>query len=189
MNPADYAAAMNRSAGAGSSGPAGTPNPAEMSGMMSGNGSGPGGNNGKPTFKNPVGAVTTFLNAVKKKDPEAIAEATALRAGQPTETSPHYQKIFTAILEQSLAPEDLDEFAKKFEGMSNPQLMPALSTGRASVVISKAGKSSGAYFTRTIVVRKEKAGWKVVDVSGLREFKAPMMMRNMGQGTGRRPGR
>ena len=60
----------------------------------------------------------TFLIAVRSKDPERLAEATALRAGQAGETGPHYQKLFSAILEQSLAPEDLDELAKKFEGVT-----------------------------------------------------------------------
>ena len=59
-------------------------------------------------------AAAAFLAALQAKNPDMLAQATALRA--PTEASPKYQKVFTAILEQSLAPEDLDELAKKLEG-------------------------------------------------------------------------
>jgi hypothetical protein len=112
--------------------------------------------------------VTSFLNAVKAKDAERLAEATALRA--PTEASPRYQKIFTAIVEQSLTPEDLDELAKKLEGMNIIGQNQAKSSGRLGIIIGKNGQQSGESLQRTITVRKEKSGWKVCDISGQREF-------------------
>ncbi len=141
-------------------------------------------------FRNPYTAVASFLSAVKAKDLDRIAEATALRAGQPTETSPHYQKVFQAILDQSLAPEDLDELAKKFEGMKIVGQNQAKSTGRLGIIVGKAGttgQQQGDTFTRTITVRKELKGWKVVDISGERKFEKPMVIRGMPGGTrGRR---
>jgi hypothetical protein len=188
-NAADAAQAAMRAqmagtagTGGGSSGPQNSSG--DMAGMMSSGGGG--GNNAAPSFTNPLAAVNSFLNAVRKKDPEALADATALHAGQETETSVNYRKVFLHVLERSLAPEDLDEIAKKFEGMKVMEMLPAKSTGRVGVVVGKSGKTQGEYFTRTITVRKEKAGWKVVDVSGQREFDAPIMIRGMPGMRGRR---
>jgi hypothetical protein len=178
-NMNSYAEQMRRNnpGGPGASAPGAPSSSGDLYGAGS---SGPGGgNDAAPNFTTPIGAVTSFLNAATKKDPELLAEATALHAGQPTETSKNYQKVFAAVLERSLAPEDLDEIAKKFEGMKIMEMLPAKSTGRVGVVVGKTGKTQGEYFTRTITVRKEKQGWKVVDVSGQREFDAPIMIRGM----------
>ena len=121
------------------------------------------------------------MNALKAKDPERLAEAVALRAGTPEETSANYQKIFVAILEQGLAPEDIDELAKKFEGMTIMGQNQAKTTGRLGIIVGKReGRDS---ITRTITARHEKAGWKVCDITGPRDFKAPMFIRG---NTGRR---
>ncbi len=182
----------------GAPGAAAAANNAGMPGMPGGGmpgmpGGGGGGADDKTTsdFSNPYKAVMSFLNAVKAKDMDRIAEATAQRAGRPEETSAHYQKVFQAILEQSLAPEDLDELAKKFEGMKIAGQNQAKSTGRLGIIIAKSagnsGQQQGDIYTRTITVRKEKAGWKVVDISGQREFEKPIMIRGMpGMRGGRR---
>jgi hypothetical protein len=155
-------------------------------------GGGAGGADAAPDFSDPYKAVNSFLNALKAKDPERLAEAVALRAGTPEETSANYQKIFVAILEQGLAPEDIDELAKKFEGMQIVGRNEFKSSGRLGVIVGKTGtQQKGDYFTRTITVRKEKSGWKVCDVSGQREFERPIMIRGMpgtrgGRGTGGR---
>jgi hypothetical protein len=120
----------------------------------------------------------SFLGALRAKDAEALAEATALHA--PTEASAHYQKAFTAIVEQSLAPEDFDEIAKKFEGMTIVGQNQAKSSGRLGIIVGKTGQK-GEYLTRTITVRKEKLGWKVADISGQREFEKPLMIRGGGR--------
>jgi hypothetical protein len=142
-----------------------------------------GGENVVSDFRTPQSAVQSFLSAIRSKDPERLAEATALRA--PTESSPQYQKVFAAIIEQSLAPEDLDELAKKFEGMSIIGQNQAKSSARLGIIIGKNGQK-GEQLTRTITVRKEKAGWKVCDVSGQREFEKPINIRGGGMPRGRR---
>jgi len=165
------------------------PNPNPMPGVMPANMNDPG-MDGKPdgpggTFRNPMTAAAAFLKALQAKDPDRLAQTTALRA--PTEASPKYQKMFTAILEQSLAPEDLDELAKKFEGYQIYGSNQARSTGKFEVIVSRAQGTS--QFHRTITLRKEKLGWKVLDISGAREFEKPIVLvkpRGMGGNTGAR---
>jgi hypothetical protein len=52
------------------------------------------------------------------------------------------------------------------------------------VVIGKPG-TKGESYTRTVMTRREKAGWKVVDVTGQREFEKPIIIRGL-PGRGRR---
>jgi hypothetical protein len=163
-------AAMPGYPGAGGAGMAGMP------GGSSGSGGGPGGAAGPADYRTPTAAVTTFLAALRAKDPERLADATALHAA--TESSAHYRKVFTAIIEQSLAPEDIDEIAKKFEGMNVMDQNQPKSSGRLGIIVGKSG-SKGNSFTRTITVRKEKGGWKVCDISGQHEFEAPINIRGM----------
>ena len=167
--------------------------PRGMSGPIDGGFAGglSGGNagNAKPDFTSPQTAVMTFLNALKAKDADRLTEATALRAGQPSETSAYYQKVFQAIVEGSLGPEDLDELAKKFEGYAIIGANPPKSSGRFDVIIGKTASTKGGSFTRKITVRRELAGWKVVDIGGQREFEKPFVIRGMpgvGRGTRRR---
>jgi hypothetical protein len=158
-----------------------------------GGGYGPGGGGGgtidanaKADYNTPYTAVQTFLAALKAKDAERLADATALHAA--TESSAHYRKMFTAILSNDLAPEDLDELAKKFEGFNIMGQNQAKSSGRLGIIVGKAGtgRDTGDQFTRTITVRKEKAGWKVCDISGQREIEQPIMIRGRGTGAVRR---
>ncbi|MFO0911215.1 MAG: hypothetical protein U0794_23240 [Isosphaeraceae bacterium] len=146
-----------------------------------------GGDTGGPAdFNTPEGAVQAFINALRSKDPERIYEATALRAA--TESTGAYQKVFAAILEQSLAAEDLDELAKKVEGFQIVSRNPPKSTGKVEIIVGKTGEK-GDYLTRKITVRKEKAGWKVCDIAGQREFEKPIILRGGNNRGGTRRGR
>ena len=119
-----------------------------------------------------------FMNALRAKDPDRLDEATALRAGQESETSPAYQKLFQAIHEHSLSSEDFDELSKKVEGMAIMDQNQPKSSGRLGIIVGRT--VDGAPLTRTITVRKEKAGWKVVDVSGAHKFEKPFTVRGGG---------
>jgi len=170
--------------------PAGTAKMPGMPGMgsgypgmagMAGMGGPGGGANARADFRTPAGAVMTFLNALRAKDPERLAEATAQRAA--TESTGNYQKVFVAILEQSLAAEDLAELAAKFEGAQITSMNPPKSSAKAEVIVGKLGPS-GQTITRKITVRKEKAGWKVLDIAKAIEGEKPFNVR--GGGTGKR---
>jgi hypothetical protein len=139
----------------------------------------------KADFRTPMGAVTAFLAALKAKDPDRLAEATALRA--PMESTGKNQKLFTAILERSLADDELTELASKLEGFQIVDHNVPKSTGRYSLILAKAGKN-GSQLLRTIHTRHEKAGWKVVDISGQGELERPIMIPRGGGGM-RRGGR
>jgi hypothetical protein len=134
---------------------------------------GSGGERKKADFRTPMGAVNAFLDALKAKDPDRLAEATALRA--PTEASVKNQKLFTAILERSLAEDELGELNTKLDGFQIADHNVPKSTGRYSIILVKPGKN-GATFRRTIYTRHEKAGWKVYDISGEGKVDAPIMI-------------
>ena len=176
--------AQNAAAPVGGSMPAmpGMPGMAGMPGTGGGNAGG--GEGGRADYTSPGSAVASFLNALRVKDPERLAEATALRA--PTEASPAYRKVFTSILEQSLAPEELEELSKKFDGMQPVGQNDPKTTGRLGIIYGKMEKN-GSQLTRTFTARHEKNGWKVVDISGQRVFEKPIAMPRMG-GTGRTGG-
>ena len=142
-------------------------------------GPGGGGDNAAPDFTTHHGAVAAFLNALKAKDIDRLAEACAQRA--PTEASERYKKMFRAIVtDQSLSAEEIDELAKQFEGMSIMYDNQVKSTGRVGVVVGKNGQG-GSSFTRVITTRREKSGWKVVDLAPMRELKPMMNMRSTGR--------
>lgn len=114
--------------------------------------------------------MTAFLNALQAKDADRLAEATALRA--PRESGPTFRKIFTSISEQSLSPQDLDALAKAFEGMQVEGQNTAKSTARVGIIVGKTDQR-GDHVSRTITVRREQAGWKVVDISPQRVLDNP----------------
>jgi uncharacterized protein (DUF1800 family) len=119
--------------------------------------------------------VTAFLNALKAKDKDRLAEATAKRA--PTEAEEKHRKIFTEIMDGSISDDDLDEMSKALSGFTVVQVLDAKSTGRIGVVVSKRdGKDT---LQRTIMTRKEKEGWKVLDIANMYDFKPglPPLMR------------
>jgi len=141
---------------------------------------------GQPAnYTSPYGATIAFLTALKAKDLDRLADATALHA--PTEAKGKNQKLFAAILDQSLADEDLEEFSKNLDGYQIVGHNDPKSTGRLGIIIAKAEGAS--QMIRTVETRHEKKGWKVVDISGKRELEKPIAMprmRGMGMPGGRR---
>ncbi len=132
---------------------------------------------GPADVHSPVGAVKTFLDALKARDADRLSEATARRAAN--ESSGKNQEMFGKIIEVSLSESELDDLAKKLEGYQIAGENPPKSTGRVDVVIQKSG-GNGSYMRRRITARKEKKGWGVVDISPEQVFKS------MGGGGGRR---
>jgi hypothetical protein len=107
--------------------------------------------------------VTAFLDALKAKDVDRLIEATALRA--KTEAKGPFRAVLDSIVEQNPAQEDIDHLAKVLEGMNIMGQNYPRSTGRIGIIVGKTVKRHQV--TRTITVRKEKDGWKVVDIGGL----------------------
>jgi len=131
------------------------------------------------SFHNPVDGAKAFLAALKAKNIEKIAEATALRAPLEAKGTTN-QKIFQALLNKELGEDDLNELAKTLEGFQISGMNQARSSGQIGITLSKYEKNR--YLRRTITMRHEKAGWKVLDISGQGEI--------VGTGTAvRRPGR
>jgi hypothetical protein len=126
---------------------------------------------GRDSFTNPYLATMSFLNALKAKDLDRLAEATALHA--PVEAQGKNQKLFAAILDQSLSDEDLTELAKSMDGYQIVGQNTPKSSGRLGIILMKPEGTS--QMIRTVTTRHEKKGWKVVDISGKRELEKPIV--------------
>lgn len=136
-------------------------------------GANPGGTDEPADFRTPASAVEAFLKALKAKNPERLAEATARRA--PTEAAgPKNQKLFASILEQSLTEDDLNDLANKLDEFQVVGFNTPKSSGRFTLILSKSGKNGESY-RRTITARHEKEGWKVLDISGVGTVEKPIM--------------
>jgi hypothetical protein len=122
---------------------------------------------GPADTSSPLGAVRTFLNALKAKDADRLSEATAQRAAN--EATGKNQETFSKILQVSLSDTELDDLAKKFDGYSIAGENPQKSTGRIDVVIQKSGEN-GSYYRRKITARREKKGWGVLDIGPEQRF-------------------
>ncbi len=122
---------------------------------------------GPGAFRNPATAVEAFLKALKAKNKDRLSQATAKRAA--TESVEKHQKIFAAILDQSISDEELDDMAKALEGFQVSGILPAKSTGQIGVLINK--MENRDRLQRTVHVRREKEGWKVMDFGGTIDFK------------------
>ncbi|CAN5672718.1 hypothetical protein BH23PLA1_BH23PLA1_15170 [soil metagenome] len=131
-------------------------------------GGGAGGAEKAGDFSSPARAVDSFLNAARSRNLQRLAEATALRA--PLEAEPQNRDLFQAILESSLAPDELERIASLFDGYKISGSNQMKSTGSMGIIVSKPAEGSNATLSRTIQVRKEKAGWKVKDISGERRL-------------------
>jgi hypothetical protein len=139
---------------------------------------------GPTTFNYPNSAVTAFLAALKSKDKDRLSRTTADRA--PTEAEEKHRKIFAAIKELSISDDELDEMSKALDGFQVISVLPAKSTGKIGVVVAK--RDGRDTLQRTIMTRKEKEGWKVLDIMNMYDFKpgvSPIFMRG-GTGRGRR---
>ncbi len=133
-----------------------------------------------PSYKTPASAVKAFIDAATDKDAELLAEATALRA--PT-TAKHYsQKKFLAIRESSLDADEMDKIAAEFKGYRVTQVFPGDGTKIGKVQVIRQGNQR--IDQRVIVVRREAAGWKVVDVEQAFSSKVPGMRANRGNSSG-----
>lgn len=122
---------------------------------------------GAAAFQRPSTAVQAFLAAVRAKDKERLAQTVALHA--PTEAAEKHRKIFSAIAEQSITDDELDEMAKTLDGYQVVSQLAAYSTGKIGILVSK--MSGRDRLQRTITTRKEREGWKVLDVDGVMDFK------------------
>jgi hypothetical protein len=133
-------------------------------------------------FNDPITAANFFLDAVKKKDLNAISQATALRAATESKNT----KLWQLVLSQELAQEDLDELAKKLDKYQMFSYNQPKSSGKFGIIIRKPEGTS--MMQRTITMRHEKAGWKVQDISGEGEIEKPIIVPRMrgGMGRGRR---
>ncbi len=151
-----------------------------------GSGGAAGGSTGGRVFGGlPRKAAEAFLAAVQTKDPDQLAETVALRSVSEMEgaTLKHQQKYFKPILEKSVESDTLDELAAMFNGMKVVGENDPRTTGTLGVILGKAGEGEskdGKYVTITLKMRKEKAGWKVLDFSQPRvadhnPFAAPKM--------------
>ena len=74
----------------------------------------PGGSGKAADFSNPLNAVNAFLDALKQRDADLLAESTALRAA--TESHVNNRKLFTAILDHSISDDDFDDLIEKLDG-------------------------------------------------------------------------
>jgi hypothetical protein len=110
-------------------------------------------------FTDPKFAARAFLAALEDKDLKRLAQATALRAA----TESKNQELFRLILAQKLGPEDLDELAKKLAGF---QIAASNQPANNVVKIVVTRPVDVGILRRTLTMREEKAGWKVLDVSG-----------------------
>lgn len=130
-----------------------------------------GGQSGEPVdTTSPDGAVKSFLNALKARDREQLAEATALRAVSEMEGGRH-RELFSRIFDNSISDAELDDLAASFDGFEVAGFNQVKSTGRLGVTVRKTSEDGG-WLQRTITVRREKKGWGVLDISGQTKFNA-----------------
>jgi hypothetical protein len=128
-------------------------------------------------FSNARNAVVSFLNALKAKNIDNLADAVALHA--PTEARPENQKLFQSILDASISDEMLSTIAADFDGYRIVRIDKPTTTGTFEVFIAKAipappgvvggTKVVGLRLLRVVTVRREQAGWKVQDISRARQ--------------------
>jgi len=136
--------------------------------------------NGRADTHSPDGAVRAFLNALRDKDRDGLAEATALRS--QTEASTEKKKeLFAKLVDMSISDAELDELSKKFDGYKVAGENAATSTGKLGIIIRKPDEN-GDFLSRTVTVRKEKKGWGVMDMSDPTRYKS-MQMRNTRRST------
>jgi hypothetical protein len=111
-------------------------------------------------------AAQKFLDAVKDKDLQKLQEAIALRA--PFESQAKHRTLFANIRDGQIDQATLDELHEAFDEMKAVGMNTPKSTGLRGIIFSKQSKDKGKNETvsRTVYVRREVAGWKVLDFSG-----------------------
>ena len=110
----------------------------------------------------PMTAAEAFMKAAAAKDTKVLAEATALRAETEAKLLPTRQML-KSLREENASAEDLDALSRAFDGMQIVGETPSKSS--MTRVISLAKQDDNMLIKRSLYVRKEKAGWKVVDIS------------------------
>jgi hypothetical protein len=105
------------------------------------------------------------LSAAKNKDTKILAEATALRA-ETEANKESTRQMLKALREENAPPEDIDALARAFDKMEFQFTNPARST--LTRAISVARREENRLIKRIIYVRKERDGWKVVDIGDSR---------------------
>jgi hypothetical protein len=119
--------------------------------------------NAAPDFTSPTTGARSFLSALKAKDSAKLAETVALRAEYESSTEER-KNMFKALRLENLPADEVDRLAQIFEGMELTNTPTnAKSSGQRGVVVGKSKENK--YHTRTIYLRKEKDGWKVMDYS------------------------
>jgi hypothetical protein len=141
------------------------------------------GPNDRPNFMYPATGAMSFLNALKAKDPERLAQTIALHVDTNELSDAKHRKSMVAILNKSLPDNELNALAKSLEGFQVAGTNAPKDSGHLGVMIQKMqGKD---LLRRTLMMRKEKGGWKVLDVG--REYKIEgYVMPRMGGMRGRR---
>lgn len=156
----------------------GAPGSGIDSGYPGAEGSGLGGaDSNEPDYSDAVKGAQTFLAAVRSKDVERIADAVALRSVSPEEGSARYKKTFQAILDRSVEPQVMDEIYEAFKEMKVVGSNNIKSSGSRGIIVGHQSDKQ-EYITRTLTMRREKAGWKVLDISGIRVQRMATTNRN-----------
>src|SRR5262249_21059410 len=126
----------------------------------------PGAADKAPDFSSAEDAVRSFLTAVKNKDTAKLSEAVALRAEYEV-SNEQMKSRMKGLKDENLPADEIDKLAQDFDGMQvAPSRGAPRSTGMRSVVVGK--REENKYLTRTVKVRHEKDGWKVMEYTGLR---------------------
>jgi hypothetical protein len=147
-------------------------------GGLGGGGAG-GGSSAVDKFDTPVEGAQSWLNALKSGDLEAVKTATALRGQTEASTKAHKDLFASFVSDDGPQQEDVADLAKGFEGFKVVGKNTAKSTGQIGVILEKTeGRNT---LRRTLTMRKEKDGWKVMDFGGTGTIKAFGIGRPPGQ--------
>lgn len=146
---------------AGSGGPGGA-----MPGAMGAGGVATANADKSPDYSKPETAVQTFIDAAKNKNLSVLAEATALRAATNEEITQKQRQFLESLKNENVDQGGLDELARAFDGVEILSQNQARSTHSRSLTVGKT--EEGKLITRTVYVRLEKDGWKIMGFSGQR---------------------
>lgn len=120
----------------------------------------------KTNFTTPEKAVETFLAAVKARSLESLVTTVSRRS--PDEAHVKTRPIFQSILERTITPDEIGDIATQLDGYKLMHRLPAQSTGRVEVMISKEKQDERKrhiLYTRKVTTRREKNEWRILDIS------------------------
>ncbi len=116
----------------------------------------------EPDYTDPAKATESFMDAVEKRDPDLLAEAVAKRA-RYSEYTRRSRELLVSFLDGEPLEFQLEELANSIQdfevldGNYSPK-----QRSLAFVIIGKSTERDVTY--RRLYLRKEKAGWKVLEV-------------------------